>query len=74
MLIKKKRTCDQADLAVPVHSRGKIKYEGRQIFESCNRAEKSLKYEGDNDTNGSWCPWNDSQGPRKKSGRISCQR
>ena len=34
------------------------------------RAEKALKYEDDNDTNCSWCPWNYSQDMEKILGEL----
>ena len=41
-------------------SQNKRKEKDRQVFGSCQRAEKVVEHEGDSDANCSWCSWNGS--------------
>ena len=45
-----------------------------KILGSCQRAEKAEEHKGDGKINCSWCPWNNLQGLRKKTGGIDDQR
>ena len=46
----------------------------RQIFGSCLRAGKTVEYESVDDTNCSWCVWNDLQRPGKSQDEVEIRR
>ena len=48
-------------------SENKRGWKDRQIFGSCQRAEKAVEHDGDGDTNCSWDAWNSSQRLEEKN-------
>ena len=72
LLNTKKITCHLLNVAVPADHNMKIK-DGK-ILGSCQRAETTVEYEGNDETNCSWCPWNGSQRPGKETRGTGGQR
>ena len=75
---KTKRTCHQVDFAIPTDNRVKIN-ESEKIGKYLNLARerkknKTVRHEGDGDTNCSWCTWNGLQRIRKETRRTGNQR
>ena len=46
------------------------KQKERQVFRSCHRSKKAVKYEGDSDTNHHWRAWNSPKRLGKGTGRV----
>ena len=71
----KKRTCHLEEFAMAVDHRKKIKESEKiEILGLCLRAEKTVKHEGDGDTNHSLNPWNGPQRRRKESRETGDER
>ena len=51
-------------------SENERKQKDKHIFRSCQRVEKDVEYEGDNDTNSSWYTTNSPQVVEKETGRT----
>ena len=72
LINKKKRTCHLVGLVVPADHWEKIKESEKidKCLDLTRELKKAVEYESENDTSCSWRLWNDSQGPRKETGRT----
>ena len=52
----------------------KKKRKAKQIFGSCQRAEKAVEHKSDGDTICSWCTWNGTLGSGKEAEKIEDQK
>ena len=75
LINKKKRTCYLKEIIISVDHKVRIKEKEKngQILGSCEKAEKSMEYEGEGDTNCGWSLWNAPQRYGKGTVRIGNQ-
>ena len=63
------------DFDVPADYRVETKKrEDKKITESSQRADKVVEHEGDDNTDGRWSTWNNSQIPEKEVGGTGYER
>ena len=73
---KEKKTYHRVDFTVPTDLRVKMKEKETidKYLDLTGELKKSIKHEGDGDTNSSWCTWNGSKRFRKTSEGTGNQR